>query len=104
MNRINRVFIPPGHDDPKLRLWCTICMRYYRQDEDSGRWYCEGCGKVYQEQGEGKKILRADISDPLITHRQEGPERPADFPKGSIIIRDEELDPTTGESQELQYD
>lgn len=100
--RINSVFIAPGHNDPGLRLWCAICMRFYKQIEETGQWACFGCGHTYKPP-QGGKTLQADNHEAIIAGKRDGEPVPGDFSPGCKVISDKEISPIDGEERELEY-
>ena len=96
---VNGVFIGSGDTEHK-----PFCMRCRRNMHDyDGTWACSNCGKRFRDD-EDEHVLVVDTYDPLLTNNGIKPPPPADFPTGSKVLNDKEINSETGDEKELEYD
>lgn len=89
--KINNAFVQGGTGGP--RKLCDICGVYFQWIRKMFR--CPNCGAGADSEdiiNSTRKILKADVSEPLIAHKQEKKKDPLapDLPKGAQLIRDDQ--------------
>lgn len=88
LRKVNAVFIPP-EDHREAKKFCTICGVYYQ--DMAGVYRCPQCGDTGSTTLKQDKILKADISEPLIAGKKEKEKKDYDLPDGGVWIEDSEI-------------
>lgn len=81
MKRINSIFLNPDENSGPHK-WCDICKAYYAWI--AGVYRCPQCGVQVDPIESSKKVLKADVSEPIIVSKKpEKEKRDMDLPSGA---------------------